>query len=126
MLVPGLDIEMTGETHQLLVDPLQLLHKLVVKLDRAVCQSGPTRDARKARQRTILKCTGGPPNDVKPRYQVSLTVFHTLTPILSQTRWRLPGATQDRSAIMANHPTIAALDHNSTTVSRISLRRLQL
>jgi hypothetical protein len=29
---------------------------------------------------TILKCTGGPPNEVKPKYHVSLTVFQSRGP----------------------------------------------
>lgn len=28
---------------------------------------------------TILKCTGGPPKEVKPRYQLCRTVFHSLS-----------------------------------------------
>jgi len=50
---------------------------------------------------TILKCTGGPPKDVKPRYHVSLTVFQNLAPIFPQARCHAPGATQVRSAIIS-------------------------
>ncbi len=40
-------------------------------------QHTQTIDSRASRL-TILKCTGGPPNEVNPRYQVSLTVFQSL------------------------------------------------
>ena len=68
-------------THHLLINPLELVGKLVVKLISLHCQSNllpwhaPT-----AEKLTILKWTGGPPNDVRPRCQFCLTVFHALWP----------------------------------------------
>jgi hypothetical protein len=78
----------------LLVDPFQVVDELVAKLTK------PSISARGGKMRftgcltlTILKCTGGPPKDVKPRYQFSLIVFQncptSLLPLQSR-RGRIP------------------------------------
>jgi len=64
-------------TYHLLVDPLQLGDKLVMEL--ATNPLAVSIDSIATRL-TILKCTGGPPNEVNPRYQVSRTVFQSLGP----------------------------------------------
>jgi hypothetical protein len=65
------------QTHHLLVDPLEFLDKLVVKL-KQLSVNCLTDRVRFRERHTILKCTGGPPNEVKPRYQVWRTVFQSL------------------------------------------------
>lgn len=70
------DTRHSKSTHHLLIQPLQLHRELVIKLLNQVSNRLPL--VRRVHP-TILKCTGGPPNEVKPMCQFCRTVLPSLS-----------------------------------------------
>jgi hypothetical protein len=91
-------------THHLLIDPFQFRNKLVVELEAVGLavylwpKAMVIKKGYESEGRTILKCTGGPPNEVKPKYHVSLTVFQS----------RGPGF-QSRAQVLGDQPGLTPM-----------------